>query len=123
MVTKVHTAWPGKFAQISYQNMDSFFLVHDVRVGFVAYQTPYPVFAGDYKSDSKAAGSWSWFPTRVSSTEIMNAWSYTYTSPYIFMSLCFNKHRKNFSERTTKLRGLSPLANYTDRAAAAGRRS
>ena len=105
MVIKLHTAWPGNFAQISYKNRGflRFFWegggVHEVHLSIVAYRMPYPIFAWDYKSDSKTVGDWSWFPACVSSAEIMNAWSYTYTSPYIFMLLCLKKHRKNLAER------------------------
>jgi len=59
----------------------------------------YQIFAGDYESDSKVAGAWSWFPTYVSSKEIINAWSHTYISPYILISLCLKKHKKNLAER------------------------
>ena len=34
-----------------------------------------------------------------------------------------NKENNKGTKKKTKLRGLSPHANYTDRAAAAGRRS
>jgi hypothetical protein len=31
-----------------------------------------------------------------SNTEDKNAWSYTFTPSYIFMTLCITKHRENF---------------------------
>jgi hypothetical protein len=36
-------------------------------------------------------------PSHPSSAEVKNAWSYTFTPPYIFMPLCLVKHRDNFT--------------------------
>jgi len=35
--------------------------------------------------------------------EVKNAWSYTSTSPYVFMVYCLVKHRDNFTFFTSKV--------------------
>jgi hypothetical protein len=49
------------------------------------------VGTGSYFPDGKAAGGWNHSPP--SSAVVKNAWSYTSTSPYVFMVWYLVKHR------------------------------
>ena len=53
-------------------------------------------------------------------TDTCKIYQTAYTAVYLRMDLRGSNH---VGDKQTKLRGLSPHANYTDRAAAAGRRS
>jgi len=47
------------------------------------------------------------------SAEVTNAWSYTYTTPYVFMEWCLVKHRDNFAFTLQALLTQGNLKNFT----------
>jgi hypothetical protein len=73
----------------------NFSLHHCVQKGSGAHLASYPMGTRGSFPGRKAAGSWSWPLT--SSAEVTNAWSYTSTPQYVFMSWCLVKHRDNFT--------------------------
>jgi hypothetical protein len=65
----------------------NFSLCHRVQTGYGAHWAPYPMSTG---------GSFPWGEadnSPLSCAEVKNAWSYTFTHPYVFMAWCLVKYK------------------------------
>jgi len=67
-----------------YMNNDTYCpsIRHSVQTGSGAHPVSYPMGTGGSFPGVRAAGAWSW--NSSSSAEVKNAWSYAYTSSYVF---------------------------------------
>jgi len=72
-----------------------FFLLHRVQTGSGAYTASYPMDTGGLSMGVKRPGRES-NSSPQSSAKCKNAWSYTSTFPYVFMTWCLVKHRNSF---------------------------
>jgi hypothetical protein len=75
---------------------------HRVQTGFGAHSAFYPKNTGVISPGVKRPGREA-YPSRPSSVEVNNAWSYTFTPQYVFMAWCLVKH----TDRFTSLEGIA----------------
>jgi len=77
-------------------NNGIFSLPHRVQTSYGAHSTSYPVVTGGSFPGIMWPGREA-DHFRPSNAEVKNAWSYTFTPPYLFMAWCLVKYRGNFT--------------------------
>jgi hypothetical protein len=86
----------GRSGFDSRQGLGYFSLRHLIQTGSEAHQASYLMVPGALSLGVKRAGREA-DHSHTSSTEVKNAWSYIFTSPYVFMVSYLVPHRNNFT--------------------------